>query len=195
MQKVNEEYYVYVEGVVNFTYYPSTGFVKVANRLSYFRSIEHFAYRGMEIDWIKSNINSLILYIKPPDHLSEEEVVFILGQAKENMHNQFLENEIVSRTKRLSCNIDNRTGNVIEEGKLLNQLKNLVINKKLDRYGCAEWFNHYNLDLIRPDNPLLIVSTKSRSIVIKEGKRLILSLFEKGELRRLTEDEYLAKID
>ena len=191
---MSTEYFAYVEGAIRFTYYPHLNKVACTNGLSFYRSIEHFAYRGFEIDWTKSNINTLNLFVKAPEFLTEEETFDILSKGSETLYHQSKADEAKTRGKLILNNIDNNTGLPIEEVKLRNKIANMQASKH-NRYICAEWIGHYNIEVARPDKPLVTVSTKSKAIIMKEGKRVLLGLFEKGLLRKLTEEEYQEKLD
>lgn len=192
----NEEckYYSYTEGSLRYLYYPEKGLVKCGNLFSTCKAIEFFSRRGFEIDWGKSSIKKNNLIVVMPTHLNTEEAVTILDTTKESLYALELSDKEEKRSKLILGNIDNSTGNVIEETKLRRHIENVIANKK-GREAIASWADHFNLEDIRPEHPLINVSTKPRTAIVKEVKKLIWQLFELGKLRKLTEEEYLAKMD
>lgn len=188
-----DNYFTFTEGAVSFVYYPDTQMVKVSNQLSFFRSIEFFAYRGFLIDWNRSNINTFTLFLIVPDYLEGQRASSLITKATRDLHNQAKEDEKRRREDRSQTNLDNNTGNKITFTIIENAFRNLKRSNK-SRQQIVDWFNHYNLEEIRPDFPLMRVSTKPISILIDEGKTVIRKLFDQGKLRKLTEEQYQEKL-
>ena len=195
LDKVSNDCYCHVDNLINFMYYPLTGLAKAANSVSFYRCIEHFAYRGFAIDWVRSNINTLTLFIIPPECLSEEESIALLSTSTQGLYNQSLAERKKSRDSIISKNIDNNNGKVITENQLKRSIENLIANKSKGRQDVIDWFNRYNIEDIRPEHPLMVLSTKPKKTLFLEGKTLLMKLFEEGKLKKLTKEEYLAKME
>lgn len=189
------DYYTYNVGFVNFIYYPDSGMVKCSNATSTYRCVEHFARRGFEIDWVTSNVVRNTLHVKLPEHLTEEEVISTLSKTKEELYAEHLHKKEEQLAELLSCNIDENTGKVITDNYLTHAISSLNTSKSKSRGDAVAWFNHYNIEAARPDSPVIILSTKSKRVIIEEGKKIIWSLFNKGELRKLTKEDYQKKMD
>lgn len=187
-------YFTFTEGAVSFVYYPDIQMVKVVNQLSFFRSIEFFAYRGFFIDWNRSNINTFTLFLIVPDYLEGHRANSIITRATNDLYNQAKEDEARRREERIKGNVDNNTGNIITFPVIESSLRSLKRSNK-SRQGIVDWFNRYNLEEIRPpDFPLMRVSTKPVNVLIEEGKASIRKLFDQGKLRKLTKEQYQEKL-
>lgn len=191
----NCDFYTYTEGVISFIYYPSSGKVQCSNSTSTYRAIEHFARRSFEVDWVLSNIIRNIIYVTLPKYLTEEESLAILGKTKEELYAEDLHQKEVALEELLAKNVDNTTGNVIKEENLRSVISKINTDKKKGKADVAAWFNHYNIEEARPDNPVIILSTKSKRVIMEEGKKIIWSLFKQGRLRKLTKEAYQEKMD
>lgn len=185
-------YFSFTDGAVSFVYYPDSGMVKVSNPLSFFRSIEFFAFRGFQIDWNRSNINTLTMFLLIPYYLEGSKAKRIITTTTEDMHNQARE-DLNRKKEAVKGNVDNSTGKMITFSVIESAFKNLARSNK-DRQGVADWFNRYNIDEIKKEAPILRVSTKSKKTIMEEGKRAIRELYSQGRLRKLTEEEYLTKM-
>ena len=187
-------YFSYQEGLLGYLYYIESGIVKCNNANSTYLAIEHFSRRGFEIDWLNSNVGRRQLTVTLPEHLTQEESLSVLGKTKEELYAQETEDKRKVREEIISRNVDNSTGKVITE-KYLRELMstlNSVVNK--DRTNISDWFNKFNIEAIRPNAPIIVVSTKPKKTIITEGRGLIWKLFEKGELRKLTKEEFANKM-
>lgn len=190
----NCNYYSYSEGALGFLYYPESGMVKASNSTSTYRAVEYFAARGYKVDWALTNVIRNTLYITMPDYIMEEEALLLLSKTKEELHAQEVTDLKIARDKVISQNVDNTTGEVIKELYLKTTMGRLNKSANKTREDIASWFDNYNLEAIRPESPTINVSTKSKKTIINEGRGLVWQLFEKGELRKLTEDEYKDKM-
>lgn len=195
LQEVNGgEYYTYNEGTLSFTYYPVTGLVRGATADSTYRSIEHFARIGFEINWILCNIGRLTIYVKTPDHLSEEESLELISVSRESLFAAEKEDKKSLREKTIAGNIDNNTGKVLSEHTLKDQIRALKNDTKYSREDVADWFNTFNIESIRTDYPLIVASTRSKKVISDQAKRYLWILFEQGKLIKLTPEEVAAKL-
>lgn len=190
----NCNYYSYSEGMLHFLYYPESGMVKASNTHSSHRAIEHFAMRGFEIDWLRTNMLRNTLYVILPDHLTVEESLSILSKTKEGLYAEELAIKQKARADIILNNVDNTTGEVIKEQYLIDTIGRLNQLKNKSREDIADWYNKYNIEKARPDNPIIICSTKAKKTIISEGKKIIWSLFEEGNLRKLTKEEFETKM-
>lgn len=181
-------YYTFKDGQLFFTYYPTLGKVSATNAQTTYMAIEHFVKRGFDIDWHKTRVGQLLLYVVTPEHLTEEETKSIICTTKDELVNSYKEDKLSSREKLILNNIDNNTGKPLSEKSLMNTMSAFHKDNH-DRYYVANWFNQFNIEKERPNKPIIIVSTKCKSVVVKEGRKVIMSLFNKGELRKLTPEQ------
>lgn len=189
----NNQYYTYSEGTMFFTYYPLSGIVKPNSHPSAYRVIEHFARRGFEIDWLKTNVQRLNIVVNIPEHLTKEEVDALIQSTKDDLHEAYREDKKNNRDKVIQGNIDNNTGGIIKEDSLRSALSKLKKGGKT-REQAADFFNNYNIEEGRPAQPLMITSTKSKPVIVEEGKKILYKLFEQGKLRKLTPEEVSSKL-
>ena len=195
LTKVNNlDVYTWKESrYIGFVYRPTDGLVKTANRPSADKAIEYFSYKQYRIDWKNSNTAQGILQVIIPEHLSKEDEVELLSSTLDEMEaTSIIKAEQVQDTLLLN-NVDNTTGEIIKYQYLHDTMGRINKAKNKTREDVAEWFNHYNLEVIRPDNPVIVVSTKAKKTIIDEGRVLIWKLFNEGQLRKLTKEEYMTK--
>lgn len=193
MDKVGNAY-SYQEGVLSFLYYPDSGMVKGATNYATLRAIEHFAYRGFEVDWvnINTNIGRNTFYIKPPEHLTEEDIRDLIRSTKKELTSVASQIKAKEKERVLGNNWNNKLDRQITETYLYTSIANL---KKKDRKTISEWFNKFNIEEVRRcDSPLLTVSSRSVTMLIEEGKNLVFKLYHKGKLIRYSEEEYQNKL-
>ncbi len=191
----NEAYYSYVEGGLNFLYYPHLGKVQANNNFSLTRAIEHFCVRGWAIDWDKTKLVRYTLFLSGMDHLSEELQIELLSTTIESLYAQSVADEAKARDKLLLSNVRNEDDTVIREDSLDRAMYDMKSSgKETTRDAIVDWFNHFNLETIKLDSPVIIRSTKSKSTIIAEGSKPLWELFEKGELRLLTLEQYTSKM-
>lgn len=197
---VEGQYYTYNDkSGMNFKYIPVVGRVECRNNMSFLRTIEYFVKRQYEVNWELTNHRASVLYVTIPEHLKDKEED-LLTKSTTDMVDTYKQEQEANKKDIESRNVDNTTGKWINIGTLKNSLAS--INEK-DNKGTyvnkveviLEFFNRYNIEDARPDNPIIIASTKPRNKVVEEGRKLLYSLYEKGELRKLTEDQYKEKMD
>lgn len=179
---------------ISFTYRPADGLVRAANRPSIEKAIAYFSYKQYHVDWKNSNTTQGILQVIIPDHLEADQEELLLTSSLEDMVATSLVAREEAKAELLLLNVDNSTGEIIKEKYLSDTMGRINKAKNKTREDIVEWFNKYNIEDIRPDTPLIITSTKSKPTIIEEGRGLIWKLFEQGKLRRLTKEEYEAKI-
>lgn len=190
------EYYAYRDGGFNFIYYPQQGKVQGGNPASLVRAIEHFAYRGWSIDWKRTNTARNVLYLADMQHLNAEDQIALLSKTTESLYAQSKADKVSAREKLILGNIDNNTGDVLTEKFLSTTIKKMSNSgKALSRAHVVDWFNQFNLETIKLDSPVIILSTKSKATVISEGSTPLWQLFEEGKLRVLTAEAYKSKMD
>tara|TARA_R110000787_G_scaffold90783_1_gene191460 strand:- start:2635 stop:3249 length:615 start_codon:yes stop_codon:yes gene_type:complete len=195
IKAANLDIYTWKESrYISFTYRPADGLVRAANRPSIEKAIEYFCYKQYRVDWKNSNTAQGILQVVIPDHLEADQEELLLTSSLEDMVATSLVAREKAKSSLLLLNVDNSTGEVIKEKYLSDTMGRINKSANKTREDIAEWFNKYNLELARPDTPLISVSTKAKKTIIDEGKGLVWKLFEQGKLRKLTKEEYEAKI-
>lgn len=180
-----------------FTYTPSTGRVSCAKHHRV-KVLTHFIQRGYSIDdrtKKQTDFDKGYFTVVIPDYLSEEERLHVLSLSEVELHeaSEILKSKI--RDKTILGNIDNTTGEVISEYTLYNRLRNIKIDTDRGKQKVCDFFNRYNIEEVRKCTPLMTYTTQARKNLVLEGSNALWKLFEKGELRRLTKQEFIDKMD
>ena len=191
----DEEVYTWKESrYVSFTYRPLDGLVKGANNVSMEKAIEYFAFKQYRIDWKNSNTAQGRLQVIIPENITPEQEVALLATTLDEM--EFTSKLLMEKAQELLVlnNVDNETGDVIKYQYLYDTMTRMNKTANKSRDDVCSWFNNYNIEVQRPDKPIIVASTKPKKAIIEEGRNLIWKLFDKGLLRKLTKDEYEDKI-
>ena len=197
LTKVNNlDVYSWVESrYVTFTYRPLDGLVVAGNRVSVEKAIEYFAFKQYRIDWKNSNTAQGRLQVLIPESITPEQEEALLATTLDEM--EFTSKLLMEKAQELLLlnNVDNSTGEVIKYQYLYDTMTRMNKAANKSRDDICSWFNKYNIEDMRPALPVIVASTKPKKGIIDEGRTLIWKLFDKGLLRRLTKDEYEAKMD
>ena len=189
----NQKYYTYHEGLLTFQYWPDTRRVDLVHNASFLRGIEYFVEKGFKINWSASDpyINKLIVEL--PEDLKPFEKDIMAGIRGETRVSSKIEKS-KERKETLKKNIDNTTGEQLNLKSLDSSIQQFPKSTKSKQKIC-DWFNQFNLeDARREDYPVMAPSTKSKVAIVEEGKKAFDELKNKGELRRLTEEELSNKL-
>jgi hypothetical protein len=188
-------FYSHKEGAFSFLYYPIEGFVKPANGFSSYRCIEYFARRGFEVDWSRSHVLQLRIYINLPLHLTEEDTLAIITRTQGELYALDEETKIKARQLILDKNWNNSKECVITKAYLEAQMAYLMSSKVRDRQYVCDAFDRYNIELARPKHPTMRMATKTTKNLVNEGKRLLFLLWEDGRLIKYTKEETKTKME
>lgn len=190
LDKVSDlrQVYTHNEDNLYFQYYPFSGVIRCHTRFNMFKVVHILGMHNIEVDWNKTNILKHTVQLPPLTFEQEEHFVdSILSFC------QYYE-DILSDEKYKN-NIDRKNNKVLQWNSLKVQMSQMIKSKAFDRSKTAQWFNMFNIEDIRPEEPLIIISTKSKATIVEEGRKYIEKLYSQGRLIRCTKEEYKEKVE
>lgn len=180
--------YVHTDDHMYFQYTPSTGVIRCQTRVNMLKCAHHLGMNNIPVDWVNSKVAIFVLQVQPMNAKADEDTVAATLSFCQHYE------DIISHEKYKN-NVDNRTGAVLNWNSLKVIMSRMIKDKSFDRNKVANWFNSFNIETIRPDEPVLIVSTKSKDTLVVEGKKWIERLYSKGELIRYTKEQFNEKME
>lgn len=182
------------EGNIQFKYYPYTGEVFCPSSHSLVLTAHHFGLRGFEISESRSEIHKNMLFVHPPTDMEKVEAFRLIKKTLRELKDDRKQ----KRAALIANNINNRTGNPITWATINAYIHKLKTGD-LSRDKVARWFNTFNVEedkhLKAKNTTVIEVSTRSKATIIKMGLDILKRLFKEGKLRRLTEEQYQAKME
>jgi hypothetical protein len=160
------------------------------------RTIVHFTKLGFEIDLScmrKTNIDKGFMRIIPPKEWTQEETIVRINTTLSELTNLSKQQRIKTQAELEKNNIDNATGDLLDLTAIHKRMRYLKSNGGMDK--LLIFLNYFNLELGRPKYPVIYKGSNGIQNVYETGFKWTKRLFEEGRLRRLTEDEYIAKIN
>lgn len=182
------KHYVHADNHMYFHYTPSTGVIRCQTRVNMLKCAHHLGMNNIPVDWVNSKVAIFVLQVEPMTSDADEDTV-----ANVLSFCQYYEDSLNSELYK--NNVDNRTGLMLQWNSLKVTMSRMINDKSFDRTKVANWFNGFNIETIRPEEPLMIVSTKSKATIVDEGKKWIERLYSKGELIKYTKEETKCKLE
>lgn len=190
LKKVTDlrDVYTHQEDNLYFQYYPFSGVIRCHSKLGMLKVVHLLGESNIDVDWNKTNILKFIVQLPP---MFEKQEDYLVGQVLSFCQHY---EDIISHEKYKN-NVDNRTGAVLNWNSLKVIMSRMIKDKSFDRNKVANWFNSFNIETIRPDEPIISISTKSKDTLVVEGKKWVERLYSKGELIRYTKEQFNEKME
>jgi hypothetical protein len=182
------ECYTHNDSFAYFKYFPLSGVIRCHSRMNMFKVLHLLGTCGIDVDWNKTNIMTFVIQLPP---LCDEQDDIVITQLLDFCQPY----EDIISSEKYKNNVDNRTGRMLQWSSLKVQMSNMISSKSFDRVKTANWFNSFNIETIRPEEPLMIVSTKSKATIVDEGKKWLERLYAEGKLIKYTKDELKTKLE
>ena len=185
------------DGNTRFEYYPLEAKIVCFSDASLLKAVHLVGKVGFEVDWTSFKGRSFLIQHTTKDNWkSFYKRLCTLAFKMES-------EDKIEKKNLLENNIDNKTGKSIKYGSLVKaifDLKKKYEDKKIKRDAIPRFFNHFNIEddkerIARGADIMILQKSKAAVTAINEGKEALLRLYRQGRLIRLTEEEYIAKME
>lgn len=191
-----EEKYTFRKDRFYFEYYPYEGRVHCENNTNLLMSIHFLGKCGFNINWQRCTKTDL--YIESPEHLSQFYFMDMMNLSIKDLDSP----KKRAREKLLSNNFNYKTGKPLDIFVIRSEIYYLTTSVKAKKKGTLDilrYFNYFNIkediERVARGGSILVESTKSKKTLIREGKDALERLFKKGKLKKLTDKDYLDKME